>query len=93
LKSKNLIDDFDKKMAKIDKAIGISAKGNRQKRSIKDYPSSKNGKELHQNSKIPIQPPAKERKFCDGNYALINEVPNIWNFLKGPDAWNVIKGL
>jgi superfamily II DNA helicase RecQ len=87
------MEDFDKKMAEIDKAMGISAKGNRRKRSIKDYPSSKNGKEPHKNSKIPIQPPAKERKFYDGNYALINEIPNIWKFFKGPNAWNILKGL
>ena len=82
------MEDFDKKMAEIDKAMGISSKGNRQKRSIKDHPSSKNDKGPHQDTRTPIQPPAKERKFYDGNYALINEIPNIWNFLKGPNTWN-----
>ena len=73
-------------MAKIDKAIGLGkAIENRKKRSVSENQNLDTNKET-QNIIKPNKTQLKQSKFYDGQYALLNELPTVWNFLK--ELWN-----
>jgi hypothetical protein len=82
LKSKFIIDDFDKKMAEIDMALGTGTRENRKKRStnkVERLPKNFTAMKPIESPK-PLTP--RKGKLYDGNYALLNEIPSLWTFLK-----------
>ena len=86
IKIKKIVDDFDAKMAEIDKAIGLGkAIEKRKKRSISENQNLDNDKET-QNIIKPNKTQLRQGKFYDGKYALLNELPTVWNFFK--ELWN-----
>ena len=87
LKTKKLIKDFDVKMAEIDKVIGLGkAIEKRRKRSISENQNPDTNDIENPSINKPIKTKLRERKFYDGQYALLNELPTVWNFFK--ELWN-----
>ena len=73
-------------MAEIDKAIGFGKTiEKRKRRSINVDQNSDIDKET-QDTIEPIKTQLRQRKFYDGQYALLNELPTVWNFFK--ELWN-----
>ena len=86
VKIKRIVDDFDAKIAEIDKAIGFGKTiEKRKRRSINENQNSDIDKET-QDTIEPIKTQLRQRKFYDGQYALLNELPTVWNFFK--ELWN-----
>ena len=86
IKIKKIVDGFGAKMAEIDKAIGFEkAIEKRKKRSINENENPDTNKET-QNIIKPIKTHLRQRKFYNGQYALLNELPTVWNFFK--ELWN-----
>ena len=56
-----------------------------KRRSINEDQNSDIDKET-QNTIEPIKTQLRQRKFYDGQYALLNELPTVWNFFK--ELWN-----
>ena len=74
-------------MAEIDKAIGLGKTiEKRRKRSISENQNQDTNDIENPSINKPIKTKLRERKFYDGQYALLNELPTVWNFFK--ELWN-----
>jgi hypothetical protein len=82
LKSKFVIDDFDKKMAEIDKALGTRTKEDRREMSANNIEYLSRDFTAMKSLKNPKLLTTRKGKLYDGNYALLNELPSLWTFLK-----------
>jgi hypothetical protein len=82
LKSKIVIDDFDKKMAEIVMALGTSTKENRRKISAINIEYFSRDFTTMKSVETPKSLATKKGKPYDGNYAMLNELPSLWTFLK-----------
>ena len=70
-------------MAEIDKAIGLGKTiEKRRKRSISENQNPDTNDIEDPSINKPIKTKLSERKFYDGQYALLNELPTVWNFFK-----------
>jgi hypothetical protein len=81
-KSKFVIDDFDKKMAEIDMALGTRAKEDRKKRSANNIEYLSRDSTAMKSIENPKLLTTRKGKPYDRNYAMINELPSLWTFLK-----------
>ena len=82
LKSKFIIEDFDKKMAEIDKALGLNKNENRRRRALNNVDSSMSEQTTIKSTTSYSLTTSKQNKLYDGNYAMLNELPSLWTFLK-----------
>jgi hypothetical protein len=82
LKSKFIIEDFDKKMAEIDKALGFNKKESRRRRALNNVDSSiSEYTTIKSTTSFPLTT-SRKNKLYDGNYAMLNELPSIWTYLR-----------